>query len=122
MMQKHQVKALLMGGQACVWFGGAEFSRDTDLVVLVAADNIRRLRVALEELQADCIAVPPFDAEYLARGHAIHFRCRDPEAAGMRVDIMSKMRGVDSFPELWARRETLLYEDGSKYELLSLPD
>jgi hypothetical protein len=26
------VRALLMGGQACVLYGGAEFSRDTDLV------------------------------------------------------------------------------------------
>lgn len=121
-MQKHRVKALLMRGQACVWFGGAEFSRDTDLVVLVESQNILRLRIALEELQAYCIAVPPFDPQYLERGHAIHFRCRVPEAAGLRVDIMAKLRGVDPFPELWTRRETLHHEDGSSYELLSLPD
>lgn len=27
-MAAHQVQALLMGGQACVFYGGAEFSRD----------------------------------------------------------------------------------------------
>lgn len=111
-----------MGGQACVWFGGAEFSRDADLAVLVEPENIRRLLRALEELQAERIAVPPFDPKHLERGHAIHFRCYHLEAKGLRVDIMSKMRGVDSFPELWTRRETLHDDAGNSYELLSLPD
>jgi hypothetical protein len=30
-IQAHKVRALLMGGQACVFYGAAEFSRDTDL-------------------------------------------------------------------------------------------
>jgi hypothetical protein len=28
-MRAHRVRALLMGGQACVFYGAAEFSRDT---------------------------------------------------------------------------------------------
>jgi len=35
--RKHRIKALLMGGQACIFYGAAEFSRDVDLAVL--ADN-----------------------------------------------------------------------------------
>lgn len=31
-IREHRVRALLMGGQACVLYGAAEFSRDTDLV------------------------------------------------------------------------------------------
>ena len=31
-MRAHRVRALLMGGQACVLYGAAEFSRDTDLL------------------------------------------------------------------------------------------
>ena len=27
-LKYHEVKYLLMGGQACVYYGGAEFSRD----------------------------------------------------------------------------------------------
>ncbi len=34
-MRSNGVRALLMGGQACVFYGAAEFSRDTDLAVLV---------------------------------------------------------------------------------------
>ena len=40
----------------------------------------------------------------------------------MRVDVMSKMRGVDSFAKLWKRRTTIELPDGTKCDLLSLPD
>lgn len=121
-MAAHRVRALLMGGQACVFYGAAEFSRDTDLLILADAENLQRLSAALGELQAECIAVPPFAAEYLERGHAIHFRCHHPEATDMRVDVMAKLRGVDPFAAVWERRTTLLDEDGTLYELMSLPD
>lgn len=121
-MAARQVRALLMGGQACVFYGAAEFSRDTDLVVLAERANLVRLSAALADLQADCIAVPPFGMEYLERGHAVHFRCRHPEAADVRVDIMSKLRGVDPFPNLWERRTTLTDSDQTTYELLSIED
>ena len=120
--QNCEARALLMGGQACVFYGGAEFSRDTDLAVLADADNLARITRATELLQAEVIAVPPFELDYLLRGHAIHFRCHHPEAALMRVDVMARMRGVAPFQELWERRTTLEGEDGTRYELLSLPD
>ena len=91
-----------MGGQACVLYGAAEFSRDTDLVVLCETENLSRLQKALDELKAKPIAVPPFRIEYLNRGHAVHFRCAHPDAVGLRVDVMSVMRGVDAFEKLWA--------------------
>jgi len=117
-----QVRALLMGGQACVFYGAAEFSRDTDLLVLADATNLGHLEAAVRELQAECIALPPFAADYLERGHAVHFRCHHPEAADMRVDVMAKLRGVEPFPVLWERRTTLTDNDGATYILLSLPD
>jgi hypothetical protein len=33
-----------MGGQACVFYGAAEFSRDLDLLILSDADNLSRIR------------------------------------------------------------------------------
>ena len=121
-MRTHRVRALLMGGQACVFYGAAEFSRDTDFAILADASNLARLRKALAGLQALPIAVPPFELRFLRRGHAIHFRCQHPEAVRMRVDIMSKMRGVDSFRKLWPRRTTVELPDGTKCDLLGLPD
>src|SRR5713101_2279817 len=121
-MRAHRVRALLMGGQACVFYGAAEFSRDTDLAIVADVVNLARLRKALAELQADPIAVPPFALKFLRRGHAIHFRCQHPEAPRMRVDVMSKMRGVDAFAKLWRRRTTIELPDGTRCDLLSLPD
>ena len=72
--------------------------------------NLSRLRAALEELDAQPLAVPPLDAVYPARGHAAHFRCRRSDVAGLRIDLMSWPRGVDGFKELWKRRTTIEVE------------
>ena len=111
-----------MGGQACVLYGAAEFSRDTDLVILAEADNLARLRLALKALQAEVIAVPPFHSRHLQRGHAVHFRCLHPDLFRMRVDVMARMRGVDSFASLWRRRTTITFPDGLCFDVMSLQD
>ncbi len=67
-MSKNGVNCLLMGGQACVLYGGAEFSRDIDFVLDASKDNLARLSQALEELKAHRIAVPPFTAKHLNEG------------------------------------------------------
>jgi hypothetical protein len=105
-----------------VLYGAAEFSRDTDFAVLASPANIDRLRTALDALEAVVIAVPPFEVDYLERGHAVHFRCGHPEAAGLRVDIMARLRGVDPFEALWARRISLSLHDDVEVDVLSLPD
>ncbi len=111
-----------MGGQACVFYGAAEFSRDCDIVMVADEDNLTRLNAVLKDLDAICIAIPPFDPKYLAKGHAVHFRCRHQEAKGIRLDVMTKMRGCDEFATLWDRRLTLQDEDGTVYELLGIED
>lgn len=111
-----------MGGQACVLYGAAEFSRDLDLCVLAEPENLEKIAAALSELLAENIAVPSFDRHQLDRGHSVHFRCRAPEVAGLRIDLMSRMRGVDPFEALWNRRTTIHAGEGEEIELLSLPD
>ncbi len=93
-----------MGGQACILYGAAEFSRDVDLAVAVDPRNLTRLKVALAELGAESVYFPPLSADTLARGHASHFRCQAPGLEGIRVDVIAVMRGVDPFPRLWRRR------------------
>jgi hypothetical protein len=111
-----------MGGQACVLYGAAEFSRDVDLAILADPRNLERLRKALADLRAEVIAMPPLDPNHLRRGHAVHFRCLHPEALGIRIDVMSKMRGVEAFSRLWTRRTTLVLPDRLSCNLMSLPD
>ncbi len=121
-LQTNRVDYLLMGGQACVLYGAAEFSRDTDIVLLAEEGNLTRLRSAIDELDGECIAVPPFDQHYLQRGHAVHFRCHHQDAAGTRLDVMSVLRNVAPFPALWSRRTTVTTLEQLELPLLSLPD
>ncbi len=118
----HQVRYLLMGGQACVLYGAAEFSRDIDVTLPAAPDNLENLTQALGELAAACIAVPPFTANYLVRGLAVHFRCHHPEVDGVRIDVMALLRGVAPFDELWQRRTTLEFASGERVELMGVAD
>jgi hypothetical protein len=118
----HGVKYLLMEGQACVFYGAAEFSRDVDVVIPYDEDNLERLRLATSELSARVIAVPPFAADYLRRGHAVHFRCGHPEAVGMRLDVISVLRGVDAFESLWERRVEIEDQSGNVIPLLGIED
>jgi hypothetical protein len=110
-----------MGGQACVFYGAAEFSRDLDLLILGDAASLHRLSAALEDLDAHNIAVPPFDPDLLERGHAVHFRCRREDVAGLRIDVMARLRGVADFEELWSRRTTIEV-DGDPVDLLAIED
>lgn len=110
-----------MGGQACVFYGGAEFSRDLDLLILADAANLALFEAAILDLDAERIAVPPFEAQRLHAGHAVHFRCRREDVAGLRIDVMSEIRDGEPFDALWARR-TVIEADGVQVELMSLPD
>src|SRR5437879_6399582 len=96
-----------MGGQACIVYGAAEFSRDVDIAILASEENLVRLRRALEELRAEPVFFPPLGKEVLLRGHACHFRLHIPEAEGIRLDIMSVMHGCEPFDQLWQRRTTV---------------
>jgi hypothetical protein len=42
-----------MGGRACVLYGGAELSRDTDIMVVADAANLAQLQAAIEKLGAE---------------------------------------------------------------------
>ena len=56
-----------MGGQACILYGAAEFSRDIDLAILASADNLNHLQTALDQLQAETTYVPDLSREVLIR-------------------------------------------------------
>jgi hypothetical protein len=92
-------------------YGAAEFSRNVDFAVLADDANLERLLTAMQDLEAKVVAIPEFQREHLERGHAVHFRCAHEEAFGVRVDVMTRMRGVDDFELLWARRSTIHWGD-----------
>jgi hypothetical protein len=104
---KHKSKALLIGGQACILYGAAEFSRDIDFAVMVSPENLNDLQKILEELDAERIFYPALSEEVLLKGHACHFRCNGVNVKGLRIDVIGSMRGVDPFHELWLRRREI---------------
>lgn len=111
-----------MGGQACVLYGAAEFSRDTDIALFASPSNLELLTQALRSLQARRIAVPPFDLSYLQKGHAIHFRSYHPDSFRMRIDVLSVMRGVESFKALWERRVRMAIDANLTVDVISIAD
>ena len=121
-IQKHQVQALLMGGQACVLYGAAQFSKDIDFLILADDANFAGLHAALRELKADRIAVPRFSPQVLQRGHAVHYRCRAEGTNGLRVDLMTKLRDLPDFETLWARRTTISDPIAGDLNALSVAD
>lgn len=119
-VRESRVRALLMGGQACILYGAAEFSLDTDIAIVADAENLSRLGDALRALDAMVTAVPPFTADVLARGHAVHFRCA--AADDTRLDVMARMRNVAPFEECWERRTTAVLDDVGEIEVMGLAD
>jgi len=111
-----------MGGQACILYGAAEFSRDVDIAVRPSESNLRRLLDALAELRAEPVFVPPLSLEVLLRGHACHFRARVPDAEGVRIDVMAVMHGCEPFQQLWRRRRQLKLPDVGLVNVLALTD
>ena len=114
--------ALLMGDQACVFYGAAQFSKDINFLILAEDENFEGFHAALGELKATRIAVPGFDPRVLDRGHAVHYRCKATGVEGLRVDIMTKLRDLPDFSILWDRRTTITESDGQNIDLLSVPD
>ena len=121
-LKKHKVKCLLIGGQACIIYGAAEFSRDSDFVLLCTPENIKFLEDALSALKANPVYVPPLKEDYLKRGHACHFRCNAKYVKGLRVDIISKLRGCDTFDKLWERKKTVVLKNKSSIDVIGLRD
>ena len=118
-MQANGVQALLMGGQACVFYGAAQVSKDVDFLLLAGPENFMRLHSALE---ARRIAEPRFSSKVLARGHAVHFRCAAAGVEELRVDPMTRLRDLPEFAALWERRTVFADESGTEFHLLSIPD
>ena len=120
-LREFEVPTLLIGGQACILYGGAEFSRDLDLMLATAPGVLPRLEQALSELQAELIAVPPLRSELLERGHAVHFRCRRADVAGLRLDLMTKPPRLPDLDAIW-QRQTVLALEGGPISVVALED
>jgi hypothetical protein len=102
MLRSTQVRHLPMGGQACMLYGAAEFSRDTDVCLHADPENLARLQRALDNLQAERIAVPPFEAQYL-----LSVEARPAVLAALGGDFSAVCTCM--LAEVWREREPDAY-------------
>ncbi len=105
-----------------MFYGAAQVSKDVDFLIDSAPENFERLQNALDTLEARRIAVPRFEPEHLARGHAVHFRCQATGVEELRIDVMTRLRSLPPFETLWERRTVVGGEAGEEFHLLSIPD
>lgn len=103
-LRECQVPTLLIGGQACILYGGAEFSRDLDVMLAATPAVLPLLERALTVLEAELIAVPALRADLLERGHAVHFRCHRSDVADLRIDVMTRPPRLPDIERCWRRR------------------
>lgn len=87
--RKNRVRALLMGGQACILYGAAEFSRDVDVAVLASDRNLKNAHRALEAFRAESVFVPALSRDVLLRAH--HIRRRQADWAGSHAVRAARM-------------------------------
>ncbi len=73
-LEQNNVRYILLGGQAVVAYGAAQFTRDADFWVKPTKKNLACLQKALKQLKARIRFLPPLDIAYLKKGHGVHFR------------------------------------------------
>lgn len=93
---KHGVQYIVIGGQAVIAYGAAQFTRDADFWVNPTKTNLVRLRRALKELKTTLRFLPPLRLSYLKKGHGIHFRFKYEDREFL-IDILGKAPRVSSF-------------------------
>jgi hypothetical protein len=98
-LEDHGVEYLLISGQATVLYGAATFSEDIDLWIAPSAVNCRQFLAALHACRASFYKLtPPFEPEFLSRGHGFHFRLPGPaQASPVFLDVMGAPPRVGSF-------------------------
>lgn len=98
LLRAHEVRYLVVGGEAVIHYGHARLTGDIDLFYDASAENVERLYRTLQEFWQG--AVPGMaDGRALAESGAI-FQFGVPPN---RIDLMNRIDGV-TFEESWTNR------------------
>jgi hypothetical protein len=98
LLSAHQVKYLIVGGEAVVYYGHTRLTGDIDLLYEISQDNAGRLFAALSEFWSGDIPEVDSEEEFLHEGLVVQFG-----APPNRVDLVNGIGGV-TFDEAWANR------------------
>lgn len=110
-LNAHQVRYVLIGGFAVIAHGGARTTKDIDLLIDSSAENVSRVRKALQILEDK--AVNEVADDDVARYTVVRV------ADEIVIDLMAKACGVD-YDE--ARRDAMELNFGSVTILVASPE
>jgi hypothetical protein len=97
-LHRHQVRYLIVGGEAVIFYGYPRLTGDLDLYFDGSKENTQRLYEALEEFWGGSVPGVNDESELRVVGVVAQFG-----VPPNRVDLMNQIDGV-SFPEAWKGR------------------
>ena len=106
LLAKHDVRYLIVGGEAVIYYGHARLTGDIDLFYRITHANVKRLFDALKEFWNDEIPGIQNEKELMQEGMIFQFG-----VPPNRIDLISMFEGA-KFIDAWKNRkvETLLYK------------
>jgi hypothetical protein len=111
LLNKHNVRYLVIGGYAVAFHGHPRYTKDLDIWIWMEKTNSKNLLSALKEFGFGSFGLN--DEDFLKADHIIQLGY-PPN----RIDLMTSPKGVD-FEKCYASRETIEIE-GLKIDLIDM--
>jgi hypothetical protein len=106
-LSKHNVKFVIVGGEAVIYYGHARLTGDIDIYYELSANNITKLWNALLEFWDDDIPIIKSQNEFNKSGVVVQFGL-PPN----RIDLINVIEGVD-FNEVWENKTIEILDLGN---------
>lgn len=119
LLHKHDVRYLIIGGEAVIFHGYARLTGDIDFFYELSEENTRRLFATLQEFWRGSVPGVKTADELLQPGVIMQFG-----VPPNRIDLVNRIDGVD-FSEAWPNRQTVRLQSGDPgvaIHYLGLPD
>ena len=104
LLDDHQVRSLIVGGEAVVFYGHIRVTGDVDFFFDRCPENVKRLFETLSEFWQDIIPGLDDDSDLQKRGVVFQFG-----SPPNRIDLLNDIDGVE-FEDAWAGRNTVALE------------
>lgn len=99
LLEKHEVRYVIVGGEAVIFYGYPRFTGDIDFFFARDTENIERLYLSLLDFWHGSIPVLKEASELGEEGLVLQFG-RPPH----RLDLLNKIDGIE-FEEAWGGRQ-----------------
>ena len=108
LLHVHDVRYLIVGGEAVIFYGHARLTGDVDFFYDSHADNVSRLYAALDQFWAGSVPGLTGPEELAASGLIVQFG-----VPPNRIDLMNRIDGV-TFDEAWPVRMVVSLKIGDR--------